>query len=329
VRMFVIRSCSRTEGASGSSTENLGYSSARERIASRDMLHAMAVLHRFEDVQSLEAEQLNALLEQGGAEERVWALRALALRSPRDVDASIEKKLAAVTARLLEESSETRAAVMAVVDEGAPAWLLDAVQRQLAERDPAVRGDAFAALVRGGRAADALMWLEEVTESDCRSVLARWVTPERIRACAEVLARSSRRLRRMFVETVNATAWTEVAPVIGEDPSLIRSVGGKNPGVAMQIPLATLVRAALTDGSDTWIMLIRDRLRALETPHEVSDVLPDYRELCARRIADIDAQVAELRGQSTDGAIDEASMLEGLRGAFETVYDTASRLLVH
>lgn len=240
---------------------------------------------------------------------------------------AINDKLPAslVLERARKDGAEVRIALLGMVGPGAPDWLLELAERMLADRNNDVRFEAFEALVRAGRLPAALMWLEEATESDARVAVVRWTSRGDVRGCADALAGSSHRLRRILVEAVRVSTWDEIAPVVGNDPSLIRMLAGRNPSALSQIPLVTLVRAALRDTSDTWIMLIRDRLSALETPDEVSSVLPDYRELCARRIADLDAKVARLKADE----VDEVEMIEGLRLAFERAHDHAARLLVH
>src|SRR5258706_6984832 len=118
---------------------------------------------------------------------------------------------ALVIERTTSDSQEVRIAVLGVVFAGAPRWLLDLAIGLLEDRDADVRYEAFEALVRAGEPAHALAWLEETPEADARIVLMRWTarTPggnerpaERMRACAEVLASASRRLRRLLVESV-------------------------------------------------------------------------------------------------------------------------------
>ena len=46
------------------------------------------------------------------------------------------------------------------------------------------------------------MWLEESPEAETRLALMRWSARGRVRACAELLASASRRLRRLLVESV-------------------------------------------------------------------------------------------------------------------------------
>src|SRR5256885_1896785 len=95
------------------------------------------------------------------------------------------------------------------------------------------------------------------------------------------------------------------------------------------LPLATLLAATLREPSDTWIVMIGDRLARLETPDEVAPLLADYRELVAQRMGVLDARVAELRRMSGDAAADELVMLEEDRLAFEAALDHAARLVVH
>ncbi|MDB4953128.1 MAG: hypothetical protein JWO36_697 [Myxococcales bacterium] len=234
-----------------------------------------------------------------------------------------------VTERALKDSAEVRVAVLGCIAEHSPTWVVDLAERMLGDREGEVRYEAFEALLRAGRMPPALMWLEEASEADARLALVRWSGRGDLRGCAEALAGSSRRLRNLFVDSVRAATWHDLAPVIGHDPVLIRALAGRNRSAFEQVPLAVLVRAAIKDSSDTWIMLIRDRLAALDAPDEVAHVLPEYRDVCSRRIADLDTQVAKLRGQNDDAADSEANMLEDLRLAFEHALDHTSRLLVH
>ena len=234
-----------------------------------------------------------------------------------------------VTERACKDSAEVRIAVLGCISENAPAWAVELAERMLADREGDVRYEAFEALLRAGRLVPALMWLEEAPEPDARLALSRWIAPGNVGGCADALSGSSRRLRRLFVESVRSSTWHDLAAAVGHDPVLIRALAGSNRTAFEQVPLVVLVRAAMRDMSDMWIMLIRDRLAALEAPDEVAQVLPDYRDLCSKRIAELGSQVAELRDKRDDEADSQANMLDDLRLAFEHAYDHTSRLLVH
>ena len=234
-----------------------------------------------------------------------------------------------VIERATRDSPEVRTAVLGTVFAGAPPWLIEVAERLLADRDGDVRYEAFEALVRSGRASVALGWLEEVAEPEARLTLMRWSARGRVRTCAEQLARSSRRLRRMLIESVRVATWNDLAAAVGDDPALIRALARRNSTAFDQMPLATLIRATLREPSDAWIMMARDRLTRLEGPEDIAPLLHDYRELCARRVAELETHIISLRRVGTDAARSEIAALDDERTALETALDAAGRLLVH
>jgi hypothetical protein len=270
-------------------------------------------------------------------------LIALASRDPSpDVRAAaiqlvtrfaIDDKLPAafVIDRILVDGSEVKMAVLGTVFERAPPWLLEIAQQLVEDRDSDVRYEAFEALVRGGADAHALMWLEEIPEAECRLALMRWTARGRVLPCANALATSSRRLRRLLIESVRVASWDELAPAVGDEPALIRSLARRTPTIFDQMPLATLMRATLREPTDAWITMVRDRLASLATPGgELDELLHDFREVCVQRIADIDAHAGELKGPSRDPALQrERELLDDQRVALESALEAAARMLVH
>jgi len=234
-----------------------------------------------------------------------------------------------VIERATTDSAEVRIAVLGTVFAGAPPWIIELAERLLGDRDADVRYEAFEALVRAGRASVALLWLEEVAEPEARLTLMRWSARGRVRACAEQLTRSSRRLRRMLIESVRVAAWDDLAAAVGDDPALIRAVARRNSSAFDQMPLATLMRATLREPSDAWITMARDRLVLLDAPGEVAPLLHDYRDLCARRIAELETHMGSLRQVGTEPARAELSALDDERTALESALEAAARLLVH
>ncbi len=269
-------------------------------------------------------------------------LVALAKRDPSpDVRAAamqlvtriaIDGKLppALVVERVHGDGSEVKIAVLGTMFDAAPPWLVEIAQQLVEDRDSDVRYEAFEALVRGGSDAHAFMWLEEAPEAEARLALMRWSARGRIQACAEALSNASRRLRRLLIESVRVAGWHELAAAIGDEPALIRALARRTPNVFDQMPLGTLIRATLREPTDTWITLVRDRLAALATPDEgLDDLLHDFREVCARRIGEIDALAAELKAPGDPGLQRERELLEDQRIALESAFDAALRMLVH
>ncbi len=336
----------------------------------------------FEDVRALAEPELQALLESGRPEERVWAIWALALRSAdveslghrHEPDAGVRRNLAIVLAghgqldllvalarrdpapavrasamqlvtrialdgklspsivieRVANDASEVRLAVLGTIFETAPPWLVELAQQLVDDRDPDVRYEAFEALLRAGATPHALMWLEEAPEAEARTALMRWSARGRVNACAIALAAASRRLRRLLIESVRVASWADLAPAVGDDPALIRALARRTPTVFDQMPLATLMTATLREPTDAWIIFVRDRLGTLASPDaELADLLHDYRELCARRIGEIDALAAEMRKRRDPDLQVELEQLDDERVALESALDQALRLLVH
>jgi hypothetical protein len=174
------------------------------------------------------------------------------------------------------------------------------------------------------------MWLEEAPEAEARLALMRWSARGRIRACSEALAKASRRLRRLLVESVRLAKWQDLEPAIGDDIALVRAVARRNPGVFEEMPLAALIRATLREPTPAWIALIRDRLAAMEHPSEdVAVALHDFRDLCVKQIGDCDTAISRMRQQRDDDLERGIDYLEDQRVVLESALEHASRLLVH
>jgi hypothetical protein len=235
-----------------------------------------------------------------------------------------------VIQRATTDAPEVRTAVLGTIFASAPDWLADIADRLLGDRDADVRYEAFDALIRCGRTAIALSWLEEAPEPEARLTLMRWSARGRVRACAEQLANASRRLRRMLVESVRIASWDDLAPSIGDDPALIRALARRSGAAFDQIPLVALLRATLREPSDSWIVMVRDRLVRLDSPPpDLAPLLPDYRDMCAERITILSAHMTELRRAASDSARSEIEALDDERTALESALEEAARLLVH
>lgn len=237
-----------------------------------------------------------------------------------------------VVERASSDAAEVRVAVLGTVFPGAPPWLVGLAEQMLADRDADVRYEAFEALVRASQVQPALSWLEELGDAEARLTVMRWSARGRARACAELLAGSSRRIRRLLVESVRVATWDDLAPAIADDPQLVAALARRNRAAFDEIPLAALIRATLASPSDAWIMLIRDRLLRLETPDEVGTLLPAYRDLVGARLAALEREASALRHQdpSTSGpTAEQLDSIEDERVALETALEQATRLLVH
>jgi hypothetical protein len=256
-------------------------------------------------------------------------VRAAATRllSRLAIDGAVPSAL--VLERVADDGVEARLAVLGTIFERAPTWLVDLATRLLDDRDADVRYEAFEALVRAGRAEPALVWLEESPEAESRLSLVRFAARGRARACAELVACSSRRLRRLLIESVRVATWRDLEPAVADEPSLLRVLARKNPGVLDEMPLERLLAATLRDPSDAWLLRVRDRLAMLEHPDELAPLLHDYREVVAHRISDLDRRIRELRGRAGDRADAELYALQEDRAELEHAYERASRLLVH
>jgi hypothetical protein len=231
-----------------------------------------------------------------------------------------------VTERALADSAEVKIAVLGTVFEDAPEWLRELAQRLLADRDSDVRYESFEALVRVGEIDAALMWLEELPEMEARLALMRWSARGNARACAERLAGSSRRLRRLLIESVRAPTWKDLSPAIGADPTLLRALLQRDVAQLERVPLEPLVRATIDDERGGWLGAVRAKLTGLESaPEGLVPLLPLLYELCARRIADLERELARWRGEDEELAIE----LEDARLAVEAAIEHVSRLLVH
>jgi hypothetical protein len=253
---------------------------------------------------------------------------AMQLVSRLAIDGKVPPLL--VTERVASDATEVRIAVLGTIFENAPPWLVDIAERLLEDRDSEVRYEAFEAMIRVGRELQALMWLEEAPEAEARLSLMRWSARGRIHECAVALKSASRRLRRLLVESVRLASWRDLEPAIGDDITLVRAVARRNPNVFDEMPLVALMRATLREPTPAWIALIRDRFAMLDhPPHEVADLLHDFRELLAKQIAECDAALARLRGQREDDLERGIDYLQEQRGVLEAAYDHASRMLVH
>jgi hypothetical protein len=233
--------------------------------------------------------------------------------------------------RVSSDGSEVRIAVLGTVFDGAPQWLVDVAHKLLDDGDSDVRYEAFEALVRVGATEYALMWLEEVPEAEARLALMRWSARGRVRACAEALARASRRMRRLLIESVRTATWHDLAPAINGETPLIRALARRNPDVFDEMPLAALMAATLREPNPAWLALVRDRLAHLEMPDEdeVTPMLHDFRELCADRVAALGKAISELRKQRDEYVEHEVALLEDQRLVLESALEHASRMLVH
>lgn len=236
---------------------------------------------------------------------------------------AIDGKLPAafVVERATSDAPEVRIAVLGTLFAGAPPWLVEVGQKLLDDRDGDVRYEAFEALMRAAETGPALVWLEEAPEPEARLALMRWSARGRVGACAEALSGSSRRLRRLLVESVRIASWHDLAPAIGDEPGLIRALTRRNPATFQEIPLAVLILATLREPTDAWIQMIQGRLATLDAPGDID--LLGYRELCTRRLAELDAQLAATRDDA------ELAALEDLRAALEAALDAAARFTIH
>jgi hypothetical protein len=245
---------------------------------------------------------------------------------------------ALVIERASSDGPEVRIAILGVVFAGAPEWLQTLAIGMLEDREPEVRYEAFEALVRANEPAHALAWLEELPEGEARIVLMRWTarTPggnekpaDRVRGCARVLAHASRRLRRLLVESVRVGTWYDLAPAIGEEPTLLTTFMRRGHNAVDEVPTAILMAAQLREHHDTWLHTLRARLTALQVPDpELGSLLPDYLERCERRLGELDVQMSELR-KSADYEDGDLQELELFRDALAYTCEAANRLLIH
>jgi len=253
---------------------------------------------------------------------------AMQLVSRFAIDGKLPSSL--VVERIGSDSSEVRIAVLGTVFGGAPTWLIEISQQLLDDGDSDVRYEAFEALVRAGSNEHALMWLEEAPEAEARLALMRWSARGRVRASAELLSRASRRMRRLLIESVRIATWHDLAPAIGEETPLIRALARRNPNVFDEMPLSALMRATLREPNPAWLAMVRDRLAHMETPDaDVAELVHDFRELCADRVAALSKTISELRKQRDDDVEHEIAILEDQRVVIESALEHASRMLVH
>jgi hypothetical protein len=246
---------------------------------------------------------------------------------------AIDGKLpsALVTERVTGDGSEVRIAVLGTIFGGAPPWLVELAEKLLEDVDSDVRYEAFEALLRVGSNEHALMWLEEAPEAEARLALMRWTARGRVRPAAELLARASRRMRRLLIESVRVASWHDLAPAIGDETPLIRALARRNPNVFDEMPLASLMRATLREPNAAWLALVRDRLAHLESPddREVAELMHDFRELCAERVIALSKAIHEMRKQRDEDIEHEIAILEDQRIVVESALEHASRMLVH
>ncbi len=246
---------------------------------------------------------------------------------------ALDDKLPAtlVGERIAADGSEVRIAVLGTAFAGAPPWLVEIARRLLDDPDSDVRYEAFEALVRVGSNEHALLWLEEAPEAEARLALMRWSARGRVRPCAELLARASRRMRRLLIESVRVASWHDLEPAIGDETALIRALARRNPNLFDEMPLSALMRATLREPNAAWLAMVRDRLARLDAPddREVAEQLPDFRELCADRVVALSKAIHELRKQRSADVDEEIAILEDQRVVLESALDHASRMLVH
>jgi len=252
------------------------------------------------------------------------------------IDGSLPHAL--VAERATADGPEVRIAILGVMFAGAPKWLNELAIGMLEDREPEVRYEAFDALLRAGDRGHALAWLEELPEGEARIVLMRWTARapggneragDRVRACATMLAHASRRLRRLMIESVRVATWYELAPVIGEDPSLLTSFTRRGHNALDEVPTAILMAAQLREPHDTWLHVLRARILNLQAPDaDLGPLLPDYLERCDKRLGELDIQLAELR---KSGDVDRADLeaFEAHRDLLAEICESATRLLVH
>ncbi|MEP6863614.1 MAG: hypothetical protein ABJE66_23515 [Deltaproteobacteria bacterium] len=240
--------------------------------------------------------------------------------------------------RAAADGPDVRIAILGVVFASAPTWLTQLATGMLDDREPEVRYEAFEALIRAGVPAHALAWLEELPEGEARITLMRWTArapggneraTDRVRACATTLAHASRRLRRLMIECVRVATWYDLAPVVGEDPSLLTAFMRRGHNAVDEVPTAILMAAQLREPHDTWLHVLRSRIVNLQMPDlELGPLLPDYLERCAKRLGELDIQLTELR--KTPG-VDDADIesLETHRDVLAEICENAMRLMVH
>jgi hypothetical protein len=243
---------------------------------------------------------------------------------------------ALVDERARGDGSEVRIAILGTVFADSPPWLRELARRLLGDADRDVRYEAFEALVRAGDAPAAIAWLEEAPEAEARIALMRWTARvpgrpdvgERLRACAMQLAGASRRLRRLLIESVRTAHWRELAPVIGDDPSLVHAFARRGPEALADIPTATLIGVALREHDDTWLLLVRDRLASIDVPDvSLAPLLAAYRERCEARLRQLDAQFqGELVGTLD---VDELDAAADYRDGFALAVELARQLTLH
>jgi hypothetical protein len=242
-----------------------------------------------------------------------------------------------VQERAAAEGPEVRIAILGAIVAGTTAWLTELAITMLQDRDGDVRYEAFEALIRADAPSHALAWLEELPEAEARLVLMRWTahtpggtpTVDRVRACAQLLATASRRVRRLLVESVRVATWRDLAPAIGDEPSLIKAFLRQGHHAIAEIPTATLLAAQLREHQDTWLGVLRSRLAALQAPDaDLGALLPEYLERCAKRLAALELQLAELRG-ATDLEDAELEHIEAHRDELAELCELVVRCLVH
>jgi HEAT repeat protein len=212
------------------------------------------------------------------AEVRAGAMQLVARLA---VDGKLAPEL--VIERVHDDGSQVRSAVLGTVSPTAPRWLLALAIELLDDPDADVRYEAFEALVRAGTVEPAIVWLDQVPDAEAKLAVMRWSARCPIRTCAELLAGTSRRLRRLLIDSVRAASWNELAPAIGSDPQLLTVLLRRDAGELARVPLASLVRSAIADPQRAWLDTIRGRLATCDSvPDEVVPLLPDLLEVTAR-----------------------------------------------
>ncbi|MFT3700432.1 MAG: hypothetical protein QM831_45225 [Kofleriaceae bacterium] len=258
---------------------------------------------------------------------------------------SAELKAGKVAPELIAEAiatdgADTKIAVLAQVFEGSPSWLIGIAIALLEDQEPEVRFEAFEALARANEPSHALAWLEQLSDNELRLVLMKWSsgargtrTADRVYACAQELVNASRRTRRLFIEAVLAPSWAALAPVIGDDPTMLSAFAKRGRELLRQVPDAVLVAASLAGArrntGDEFLFELRVRFQRIERPDDqLAPLLPDYVEMLERRaqLLDNELALAAQRNELDEYALQE---LEGHRDELVYMARYAARLLVH
>lgn len=247
------------------------------------------------------------------------------------------------------DGANVKIAVLSQVFEGVPSWLLGIAIALLEDQEPDVRYEAFEALVRANEPAHALAWIEQLSDNELRLALMKWSSAargersaDRLHACAVQLVHASRRTRRLFIEAALAPSWAALAPVIGDDPTMLMAFARRGRELLRHVPSAVLVAATLAyarrhTGLDpavgAWMVELRVRFQRFsdggDSPDEqLAPLLPDYVEMLERRAQLLDN---ELILSAEREELDEYERDELERHRDELIYTAryAARLLVH